>query len=64
MVPGIIFVSSLVLGTYVLAQLRELRRKPKAVASTMPIGKKSLDEVIKEVKAKYPPIEEYDMKEV
>ena len=62
LLPGMLFIGSVVVGMFALVQAREMRnRKPPAV-QTSGTKKKSLEELVAELNAKYPPEADYEMK--
>ena len=64
-VPGVLFIGSLVVGMFALAQGRELAKK-KPTMSIKPSDlekKKTLEELVEEINRRYPAAHDYEMKE-
>jgi hypothetical protein len=64
LLPGGIFIVSLVIGMYALAQGREVRRYSARLPSPTNQTKKTLKELEEEMQVKYPPQSDYEMKQV
>lgn len=63
--PGFLFIGSLVVGMYALAQGMEIAKKKSKVSFPPPsTQKKTLEELIAEMKRQHPVEDDYDMKEI
>lgn len=61
MLPGMLFIGSVVVGMFALVQAREMKnRKPSM--NTQSTKKKSLEELVAEMNSKYPSEVDYEMK--
>ena len=66
LVPGGAFIISLVVGMFALAQGREMRKysTPHLSTPSTKENKRSLEDIMDEIKTKYPPQSDYEMKQV
>lgn len=63
LLPGVLFIGSVIMGMFALVQARELKQKKPNLSNLLKTAaKKTLEELVEEINAKYPPEQDYEMK--